>query len=157
MSNKATKFLAAHKLSFRAVRVDSRTDGLGDIPTDGPMVNKSWADVENKFRRHFRVELRTLATDFALSTFFSQGSAHTEEPTAAEVLECLACDARSVVDCADVLDFAQEFGHDLDSTEAINRLRLVFNGCNETLDALDQLVGEDARNELLSLDFDEDE
>jgi len=156
MSNQANKFIASHGLSFRAVRVDSRPDGLGDIPTDGPMVNKSWAQVENNHRRHFRVEFRTLASDFALVTHFSQGSAHTEEPTAAEVLECLASDARSVVDSADVLDFASEFGWELDTPEALNHLRRVFAGCTETLDALDRLVGEDAREELLSLDFDEE-
>lgn len=158
MSNSpAIKFMKANKLSFRAIRVAERTDGLGSIfPTDGPMVNESWAKVENEHRRHFRVEFRTLATDFALVTFFSQGSAHTETPTASEVLECLASDARSVVDCEDVLDFASEFGWELDTPEQINHLRKVFAGCNETLEALDQLLGEDGREDLFCIDFDED-
>jgi hypothetical protein len=144
MSNTANKFLAAHRLSFRAVRVSERTDGL-------------MSEGRDPGQRHFRVEFRTLATDFALVTFFSQGSAHKKDPTAAEVLECLASDARGVVDATDVLDFASEFGWELDTPEQLNHLRLVFAGCNETLDALDKLVGEDARNDLLCLDFDGEE
>jgi len=157
MSNSANKFMKSHGLSFRAVRVAERTDGLGDIfPASGPMVNESWAKVENEHRRHFRVEFRTLASDFALVSFFSQGSAHKEAPTASEVLECLALDARSVVDSEDVLDFASEFGWELETPAQIQRLRLVFAGCVETLEGLDQLVGEDGREELLCLDFEEE-
>ena len=152
----ASKFISKHQLSFRAVRVSERTDGLGDIfPTSGPMVNEDWARVENNHRRHFRVEFRSLASDFSLVTFFSQGSAHTEEPTAGEVLECLASDARSAAEAEDVLGFANEFGWELDSDESISRLRLVFAGCNETLEALGQLLGEDGREELFSVEFDE--
>ena len=159
MSTPAKKFMKDNGLAFRAVRVDSRPDGLGDIPT-GPdhMVNKTWAEVENRHRRHFRVEFRTLASDFALVTFFSQGSAHTEAPTATEVLECLAIDARSVVDCTDVLDFAAEMGFASDDLwhDVVENLRKTFNACNSTLDQLDALLGEDAREELLDLDFDEE-
>ena len=157
MSNTVNNFLSAHKLSFRAIRVTERTDGLGDIfPASGPMVNESWAKVENNNRRHFRVEFRTLANDFALSTFFSQGSAHKAAPTAVEVLECLAMDARSVVDAVDVLDFASEFGWELDTPAQLDRLRLVFAGCEETLTSLGALLGS-GLDELLALNFDEDE
>ena len=156
MSNQAEKFMESNKLSFRAVRVDSRTDGLGDIPTEGPMVNGDWARAENKYRRHFRVEFRTLANDFALVTFFSQGSAHTEKPSASEVLECLASDARSVVDCHDVWDFAEEFGWDVDSADAGRHLSRVFAGCMETHEALHTLLGGSSFEELMCLDFDEE-
>ena len=151
MSN-TTDILKHFGLSFRAERIDSRPDGLGDIATTGPMVNTHWAEVENRHRRHWRCEFRTLASDFCLVAFFSQGSAITEDPTGAEVLGCLASDARSAVDCTDVLDFASEFGWDLDSPEQINQLRKVFAGCCETLENLDRLLGEDGREELFSTD-----
>lgn len=143
MLNNTNNLLASFGLSFRAERVSSRPDGLmGSHPG----------------QRHWRVEFRTLATDFALVTHFTQGSAHTEDPTGPEVLECLALDARSVVDCSDVLDFAAEGCWDLDFSnefgcaDELNHLRAVFAGCNETLDALDRLVGEDGRERLLALD-----
>jgi hypothetical protein len=140
MSNIANDFMSKHSLAFRCERVEERPDGLmGD----------------KYITRHFRVEFRTLRTDFALVTFFSQGSAHTEDPTAAEVLECLASDARSVVDCTDVLDFAYEMGYASDDMwhDVVEKLRATYNGCRETLEGLDRLLGEEARDELLELDF----
>lgn len=153
MSTPAEKFMKDNQLSFRAVRVASRPDGLGDIfPASGPMVNESWAKVENKNRRHFRVEFRTLANDFALVTFFSQGSAHKEAPTAAEVLECLANDASAYDNGSDVLEFALELGYDLSTTEGVNRCRRVYAACEKSHNDLSALLG-DAINGLLHRDF----
>lgn len=140
MSN-ADQFISKHQLGFRVERIASRPDDLG-----------CW----QRGARHWRVEFRTLRNDNALVTYFSQGSAHTEEPTAAEVLECLASDARAYEDVCDVLGFAREFGYDLDSNKGEERCRAAYKGCQKTHAQLGALVGVEAREELMYLDFDEE-
>lgn len=50
-----------------------------------------------------------------LTVPFHMGSAHTSEPTAAEVLDCLVSDANSPEDFA---EFCSDFGFDVDSRKA---------------------------------------
>jgi hypothetical protein len=49
---------------------------------------------------------------------FSQGSAHTEPPTAAEVLNCLALDASGYANAQSFEDWCVEYGYDTDSRKA---------------------------------------
>ena len=141
MSNTANDFIARHSLAFRCERIEKRPDDLG-----------CW----QLGARHFRVEFRTLARDFALVTYFSQGSAHTKDPTAAEVLECLASDARAFEDVEDVLGFAREFGYDLDALKGEERCRAAYNGCRKTHHQLGALLTVEGREELMGLDFEDD-
>lgn len=142
MSNTANDFMTRNSLSFRCEQIEARPDGLmgGEYMT-----------------RHFRVEFRTLRNDFALVTFFSQGSAHTKAPTAAEVLSCLATDARSIMDCRDILDFAHEMGYASDDLwhDVAESLRKTFEACQKVTADLTALLGEDEAEELLYLDLEE--
>lgn len=140
MSNTANNFMKLHQLGFRVERVSTRPDSLGDWQRDA---------------RHWRFEFRTLSNDEVFAGYFSQGSAHSTEPTAAEVLEACTMDARSFDDAADVLDFAHEFGYDLDMTEGVDRVRKVYAGCGESFAGLSALLGDNLA-ELFCLDFDEE-
>jgi hypothetical protein len=54
----------------------------------------------------------------SMTVYFSKGFAHNgAEPTAPEVLDCLASDASSVVD-ASFEDWCSEYGYDTDSRKA---------------------------------------
>lgn len=54
---------------------------------------------------------------------FSQGSAHTEPPTADDVLDCLASDAASVENAPDWLDWAEGMGFDGEGAKALREAR----------------------------------
>lgn len=157
MSNnaKVAAFIAAHQLSFHVERVDSRLNDSFEIDENDPMVNAVWARVENASRRHWYFQIRTLRHDGGVSGFFTQGSAHTETPTISDILESLAVDARSATDCADVLEFGQNFGHDLNSVDGANRCRETFAACVHTVTDLIATLGKEGFEELLALDFDE--
>lgn len=67
--------------------------------------------------RHFLVTLR--AGRFSMRVPFSQGSAHTVDPTAADVLDCLASDACGYENSAGTFNiWCAEYGYDTDSRKA---------------------------------------
>lgn len=66
--------------------------------------------------RHFVVTLK--AGRFSMRVPFSQGSAHSEEPTAADVLNCLASDAAGYENARSFEEWAGEYGYDTDSRKA---------------------------------------
>jgi hypothetical protein len=76
---------------------------------------------------------------------FSQGSAHTEAPTLATVLDCLASDASSVENARDFREWAEEMGGDPDSIKALKTYRLIQKQAAK----LEALLGPDAYAELL--------
>lgn len=65
---------------------------------------------------HWKVTLRHKGRK--LTTEFHQGSAHTCEPTAADVLSCLVSDAVSVESEGSFEDWADSLGYDTDSRKA---------------------------------------
>lgn len=67
---------------------------------------------------HWKVTLRHGRKQ--LTTFYSQGPTIIHEPTAAEVLDCLASDAQSVIAARDFDDWASDLGYDTDSRRAFN-------------------------------------
>ena len=77
------------------------------------------ADAWNAKARHFRVTLRRIdqsgKTLARMSVYYSQGSAHTESPTLADVLTSLRSDATAPASFA---DFCSECGYDQDSRKA---------------------------------------
>ena len=71
--------------------------------------------------RHFKVTLRR--TGRQMTVFFSQGPAIEKEPTAADVLDCLASDSQGIENLAVDQEghfetWASEYGYDTDSRKA---------------------------------------
>lgn len=69
---------------------------LGITATVKPSTNAGPAGMWPADARHFSVTLKSAELGGRLTVPFHQGSAHTVDPTAAEVLECLLSDASMV-------------------------------------------------------------
>lgn len=65
---------------------------------------------------HWRVTLRYRRHQMTVP--FSQGPAHSSEPTAEDVLGCLVSDANGVIGGRDFEDWCSEYGYDTDSRKA---------------------------------------
>lgn len=89
-----------------------------------------WQQKSNGYNCTLRYKGRQYTFDFW------QGSAITEEPTAAGCLECLLSDA-SVSD--DFEDFCGEFGYDTDSRKA----ERTHKACLKVREKLERLLGDD--------------
>ena len=104
----------------------------------------------SKTARHWKVTLYFVGrgaemNDRRLSVFYSQGSAHTKPPTAADILDCLASDASGVENARSFEDWCGEFGYDTDSRSAEKTYRL----CVDQAQELKAFLGADLYNELL--------
>jgi hypothetical protein len=93
--------------------------------------------------RHFTCTLRNGRK--RLSIPFSQGSAFTEEPTAEDVLNCLALDAAGLENSPNFDDWASEYGYDADSRRAEKTFKTVERQAAKLMaflgaDAYDRLV-----------------
>ena len=87
-----------------------------------------WADsnpnmAENWEANHYKVTLR--AKGKQLTTYFSKGFGLSGEPTAAEVLDCLASDAAGYENARDFEDWASDYGYDTDSRKAEKLYRVI--------------------------------
>ena len=60
-----------------------------------------------------------------MAVAFSQGSAHTEPPKLADVLDCLADDAAGFENARDFADWCAEYGYDTDGRKAEKTYRAV--------------------------------
>lgn len=89
--------------------------------------------------RHWRVKLyrRVDGKDRQLTCYFSQGSGHTKEPTAADVLSCIASDAQAGY--WTFKDFCAEFGYDTDSRKA----EATWKACAKMTSKVRQFLGTD--------------
>jgi len=93
---------------------------------------------------HWKVTLRSGKRQMTLT--FSKGFGHNgAEPTADEVLDCLASDSASVENARDFEDWAQEFGYDTDSRKA----EKTYRQCERQAEKLKRLLGEEAYKALL--------
>ncbi len=116
-------FIAEHKgLSMTCERVQSRPDGI------------EW----DKGARHFKCLLKNEGRQATI--YFSQGSAHKEDPTLEDVLSAMASDAHVILNCEDAADVMKEFGYE-DAKEA----RRVFKGCQKAKEDLERLFPETAK------------
>src|SRR5947207_663766 len=96
-------FIAQHKIRMTADLIDRNPN----------MDLDEWSQTATHWRCQFKVGRRSL------TTYFSQGSAHTREPTAEDVLDCLASDATGVQNSRDDFDeWCSEYGYDTDSRKA---------------------------------------
>lgn len=84
--------------------------------------NSNSADVWGPGSRHWLVTLERLDDEnnvrATMEVPFSQGSGHTNAPTAADVLDCLASDVQGVENTHNFEDWAGEYGYDTDSRKA---------------------------------------
>ncbi len=90
--------------------------------------------------RHFEVTLRL--RDDSMMVPFSQGNAHKLDPTAEDVLGCLASDSAGPDSFE---DFCREYGYDEDSRTA----ERTFNACQKQKSELESFLGAELFGELL--------
>lgn len=101
------------------------------------------ADDWSRGASHWKCQIR--AGRRAMTTFFSQGSAHIGEPTLTSVLDCLASDAAGFENAQSFEDWASEYGYDADSRKA----EKTFKAISKQAEGLKRLLGEDAYGTLL--------
>lgn len=80
-----------------------------------------------------------------LTVYFSQGSAHENPPTLAEVLDCLASDASGIENARSFEEWASEYGYDTDSRKAERTYKI----CEKQARDLERFLGQDAYQQLL--------
>ena len=103
--------------------------------------NPHMADSQNM--NHFKVTLRFSGRQMTL--YFSQGYGISGEPTAADVLNCLASDSSSVENARSFEDWASDLGYDTDSRKA----EKIFKVCEVQAGKLKKFLGEDLYKILL--------
>jgi hypothetical protein len=74
-----------------------------------------------------------------MTVYFSQGSAHTKEPTLTDILDCIASDAAGIDNASGFEDWCSEYGYDTDSRKA----ERTYNVCVKQAEALKRMFGED--------------
>ena len=82
---------------------------------------------------------------FSMRVPFSQGSAHTVAPTTADVLDCLASDARGFENARDFSGWCAEYGYDVDRLSAFR----TFNTVARQAARLRAMLGQDNYERLL--------
>lgn len=103
-----------------------------DRAESNPNMNDSdWA------ASHWQIVIRRNTAECGMTTYFSQGSALTEPPTLADVLDCLASDAASVENASSFEEWCAEYGCDTDSRKA----ERTYNACKKQADDLKRLLG----------------
>ena len=130
------EFAKKHRISMRVEWEHERPDGLHHQWPQGSL--------------HYRCTLRCLNTSKRMTVHFSQGPAHTKEPTISGVLSCLAADAAGWDNCGDFDAWASEYGYltgRYDNGEH-KRIRKMYSLVERQARALGRLLG-DAYEELL--------
>lgn len=113
MSNEALATAIADACIAVTVRVDTKY-----------MPDEQWDERAHHYKVTFERYVAALDTFYDVAetrkvTFpFHTGSAHTTEPTAADVMECLLSDAATLTDITSFEDWANELGYDTDSRKA---------------------------------------
>ena len=80
-----------------------------------------------------------------MTIYFSQGPAIAREPSAADVLDCLASDAAGYESAGSFEDWASEYGYDTDSRKAERTYKAVEKQAAD----LARILPVDAYNDLL--------
>lgn len=146
-------FITKHNLKFECHRVDTRPDGLGMMLD---------ADRMRHFKCRIFARIRTGEHKKSMGLYFSQGPAITEDPTLADVLDCLASDASGYENAqlrppsghvpegkpytdATFARWAEEYGYEADSRKA----EKTFKAIKRQSEQLRRTIGQDAYSELL--------
>ena len=120
------QFCNKHKVKARAEWADS---------------NPHMADSQNM--NHFKVTLKAAGRQMTL--YFSQGYGISGEPTAADVLDCLASDAASVENSREFEEWASDLGYDPDSRKA----EKIYKTIIKQAERLKKFLGNDLYKTLL--------
>ena len=131
-------FCEKHAIKIACEWADYNPNMMDDDP-DGHRQSAAAASQREWARSasHWKVRLTRNNPRRALTTYFSQGAAHTSEPTAADVLGCLCSDASSV-------DFARDFGEwarDFDLSEDSRKAERTYKVCVRTGEKLRRFLG----------------
>ena len=100
--------------------------------------NDEWARSASHYRVKFRMNRHTM------TSYFSMGVAHTKEPTAIDVLSCLASDSAGI-DFHCFEEWSRNYGYDTDSRKA----ERTYRACEKAAANLRRFLGDEAYNELL--------
>lgn len=114
MSNTLARLLEREKIT------------VADVKTVAENPHMSGED--SRGMHHYKVRLRRRLPQGArreMTVYFSMGSALCHEPTAADVIECLASDAAGYDAARGFEDWAREYGYDPDSRRAERTYRAV--------------------------------
>lgn len=95
------------------------------------------AAVDDKQWHHYTMRCRVIYQGRALVTPFMQGLAHTDNPTAGDVLACLLSDAQAVHETFE--SWCSDLGLDSDSRKAL----ATYEQCRATRTQLEYLLGKD--------------
>jgi hypothetical protein len=115
-------------IAFERSWVPSRPDGMMESP---------------HMTRHFKCKIGHARRSMTL--YFSQGSAHTEPPTLADVLDCLASDASTYENSGSFENWAGELGFDTDSRKAEKIYRITERQTKQ----LKRVLGDELFKQLL--------
>jgi hypothetical protein len=88
---------------------------------------------------HYKVKLRNGSNRRVMTVHYSMGYAHSREPEAPEILDCLRSDYESTMWGTNFEDWAREFGYDSDSRKA----ERIYHACIESGRKLKQFIGDD--------------
>jgi hypothetical protein len=121
------QFIAAHGVKFSATMTD-KNPNMDDMPSGSA---------------HWKCQIRRGRR--SMTVHFSQGPAVCREPTAADVLDCLASDAAGYENARSFEDWCGEYGYDTDSRKAERTFRAV----EAQSTALARLLSPDEFNALL--------
>ena len=120
------QFVNRHKVKIRSDWADANPN----MPDSGNM-------------NHFKVTLR--ANGRQMTLHFSQGYGISGEPTAADVLNCLASDSSSIENAGSSEEWASDFGYDPDSRKA----EKIYRACVKEAARLKVFLGDDLYQKLL--------
>lgn len=124
------QFIERARLSMTCTRIDARPDRSDDWDASA---------------RHFRITITGIGG--SMRVHFSQGSAHTEDPTLADVLDCIASDSAGIENARGFDDWCSEYGYDTDSRKAAR----TFAACERQARALLRVL--DSRDDFEALLF----
>ena len=116
--------------------------------SDNPNMER---DDWSRTARHWRVTIKSADNDAeSLQVPFSQGSAHTEPPTLADVLDCVSSDAAGVENAQGFDDWASELGFfPMESSEDYKRAMAAWEAIQRQTGELRALLGDEATEALL--------
>lgn len=124
------EFIQKHHITMSVERADTNPNYVAD---------DDWM----RSARHFKCTLRCGKRRMTLH--FSQGCAHTKEPTVEDVLNCLASDSAGLDNSTTFESWCAEYGYDTDSRKA----EKIYRACQKQRDQLERLIGDATEFETL--------
>lgn len=124
------RFIEKHNITAKVRRVDTNPNMDADA---------EWMRSASHWRVTFSFQKRRMTVPY------SMGSAHTQPPTAKEVLDCLADDSAGLENRASFEEWREDYGYDTDSRKA----ERIYNTVVKQSERLHKLLGDELYDELL--------